>query len=281
MTITSRMPRADYDAIDALNISRLKEMKRSPQHYRHALTHRKETAPLITGNACHVAVLEPERYELDFCVWDRVTDGGAMAPRRGQFWDAFLKGCGGRTVLTPEQSRLAGNIAAAVRGNELAAPYLANGDPEVTLQWTLDEALGARPARGRVDWITIMDGKPIIVGLKTARDCRHFVFAKQAANLGYHLQWAYYFDGFKTVRGVEPRMIEIVVEVAPPHAVAVYRIPTDIIEQGRDEYWECVKKLAECEALDVWPGPVAAEEDLTLPSWCYQQEEDVTDLGLE
>src|SRR4051812_9862839 len=133
MRITSRMPRSEYDAIDALNISRLKEMKRSPQHYRHALTHRKETAPLVTGNACHVAVLEPERYELDFCVWDRVTDGGAMAPRRGQFWDAFLKGCGGRTVLTPEQSKLAANIAAAVRGNELAAAYLANGDPEVTL----------------------------------------------------------------------------------------------------------------------------------------------------
>jgi hypothetical protein len=275
------MPRAEYDAIDALNISRLKEMKRSPQHYRHLLEEPKETSSLTTGIATHVAVLEPERYASEFTVWNRLSEAGNTCPRKGQHWDAFVAAAGCKTILTVEQHKLANSIAAAVRFDERANVYLETGEPEVTFEWTLPPELGARRAKGRVDWLTIIDGTPCLVGLKTSRDCRHFQFSKQAANLGYHLSWAYYLDGFAAIRGgVVPKVVEIVVEVDPPHAVAVYRIPTDIIEQGREEYWECAKALAECEAADSWPGPVPTEEELTLPSWAYKQDEDIGDLGL-
>lgn len=281
--ITSRMPRAEYDAIDALNISRLKEMKRSPLHYQHMLSAPKESDALTVGEATHVAVLEPERYARQFAVWDRTTAGGKMAPRAGQYWESFVQSNLGRTHLTPEQNRLANAIAAAVRFNEHANPYLESGDPEVTIEWRLPLEIfpEGRAAKGRVDWFTVMDGQPVLVGLKTARDCRHFQFSKQAANLGYHLQWAYYFDGFKAVKGREARLVEIVVESEPPHAVAVYRIPADIIEQGREEYWECAKALRDCEESGVWPGPASGEEDLTLPSWAYKQDNDLNDIGLE
>jgi hypothetical protein len=281
MKITSRMPREEYDALNALNISRLKETKRSPLHFRHLLDNPKRTDPLTVGVATHVAVLEPERFANDFATWNRTTAGGKMAPRAGQYWETFVAEAGKRTILTPEQTALANNIAAAVRFNEDANRYLEIGDPEVTLEWQLPLELGRRPAKGRVDWVTRIDGQPVLVGLKTARDCRHFQFARQAANLAYHLAWAYYFDGYKAIKGVEPKLIEIVVESAPPHAVAVYRIPEEIILQGREEYWECAKLLAECEARNEWPGPVQGEEDLTLPTWAYKQEDDISEIGLE
>lgn len=281
MKITSRMPRAEYDAIAALNISRLKEMKRSALHFKHLIDNPKVSDPLILGTATHVAVLEPERYSRDFAVWDRSTAGGKMAPRAGQYWETFVRENVGRSHLTPEQHRLANAIAAAVRFNPAANKYLEIGDPEVTLEWNLPAELGGRPAKGRVDWATKVDGRAHLVGLKTARDCRHFQFSKQAANLGYHMGWAYYFDGFTAIKGVEPELIEIVVEVEPPHAVAVYRIPNDIILQGREEYWECVKALAECEADGCWPGPSVGVEDLTLPSWAYKQDNDLNDIGLQ
>ena len=82
MSITSRVPRAEYDAIEAISITRLKELRRSPQHYRYALEHPKHTDALTLGIATHVAVLEPERFERDFAIWTRRTDAGAMAPRR-------------------------------------------------------------------------------------------------------------------------------------------------------------------------------------------------------
>lgn len=279
--ITSRMSRAEYDAIEALNISRLKEMKRSPLHYQHALTNRKETHALTLGTATHVAVLEPERYAQEFAVWGRRTDSGAMSPRRGKEWDGFCAEHAARTIITADEDETARTIAKAVRSHPLAAPYLETGDPEVTLEWNLPAALESRRARGRVDWLTTLDGKPCIVGLKTARDCRPFIFGSAAAKLEYAAQWAYYHDGYEAVTGTAPVMREIVVESAAPHAVAVYRIPLDIIEQGRENYFEMVKHLIECERLGDWPGPVTKEEELTLPTWYYgEQTDDLTDLGL-
>jgi hypothetical protein len=121
----------------------------------------------------------------------------------------------------------------------------------------------------------------VLVGLKTARDCRHFSFGNAAARMGYHLQWAYYFDGYMTITGAKPKVVEIVVEAEPPHAVAVYRIPDDILDQGHEEYMELLDRLAECEGNDQWPGPCPEEQILTLPSWVYGRDEDITDLGLE
>ena len=270
MTITSRMPREEYDAIDALNMSRLKEMKRSPLHYRHALTHSKTSGPLTLGLATHVAVLEPERFLSDFASWDRRTKGGNAAPRNGQFWDAFLNANTGKIILTSDEWHLSREIADVVRGDALAMRYLAHGEPEVTFEWDLD----GRACKGRVDWLTHIDGKPTIVGLKTARDCRHFAFGSQAAKLGYHLQFAYYHDGYEAIRKFKPKLVEIVVESAAPHAVAVYHIPDDIIEQGRDEYRRLIDQLATCERTNDWPGPQPLEEYLTLPSWVYGSDTD-------
>lgn len=268
--IQSRMPRADYDAIKALNMSRLKEMKRSPLHYRHALTHSRKSGPMTLGLATHVAVLEPERFMSEFANWDRRTKGGNSAPRNGQWWDAFLNANTGKTILTEDEWQHSQDIAAVVRADALAMRYLAQGEPEVTFEWDLD----GRACKGRVDWLTTIEGEPTIVGLKTTRDCRHFAFGSQAAKLGYHLQFSWYHDGYERIRNSKPKLVEIVVESAAPHAVAVYRIPDDIIEQGRDEYIQLLEQLANCEATDEWPGPQPIEDYLTLPSWVYGGETD-------
>jgi hypothetical protein len=278
MSIQSRVPRTDYDAISALNMSRLKELKRSPQHYHYALTHQKTSGPLTLGTATHVAVLEPERYNAEFAVWDRRTAGGNSAPRNGQHWDAFKAAHEGQTILTLDQHDLARAIAKAVREDDGAMRYLEAGDPEVTIEW---EFVG-RQCKGRVDWLTSIESRPFIVGLKTSRDCRHFQFASQAAKLGYHLAWSWYHDGYQLATKRRPELVEIVVESEAPHAVAVYRIPDDIIEQGRDEYMQLLEVLKGCEQTDNWPGPVPLEETLTLPTWVYgTQSDDLADLDLE
>jgi exodeoxyribonuclease VIII len=275
--IASRIPAAEYHASEGLSISRLKELKRSPKHYQWALTHPKESQPLTLGSAAHCAVLEPERFSKDYAVWARRTDGGALAPRRGQWWDAFKAEHGNRTIITADEYETVHGLQGAVRADPVASRYLSSGEPEVVLSWTM----AGRACRGRVDWLTRIDEEPCIVGLKTARDCRPFIFGSAAAKLGYALQWAWYFNGYVTVAGVKPRMVEIVVESAAPHAVVVYTIPEDIILQGEEEYMRLLTQLSECEAADSWPGPASVEQVLTLPSWYYEVEDDVSDLGLE
>jgi hypothetical protein len=277
MSIESRVPRVEYDAINAMSVTRLKELRRSAQHYQYALANPKKSDAMTLGIATHVAVLEPERFERDFAIWERRTDAGASAPRRGQYWDDFQMLHLGKTVLTRDEGLLSKQIARAVRGSPIAMRYLESGDPEVTMRWDRNE----RACKGRADWLVHMDGTPTIVGFKTARDCRHFQFGAQCAKLGYHLQFAFYHDGYHASTGVRPNLIEIVAESEPPHAVAVYRIPRDVIEQGREEYERLLEQLAHCERTKEWPGPQPVEEDLSLPTWAYAPADDLADLELE
>lgn len=265
--IRAGVAREDYCALDALNISRLKWMARSALHYQYRLSHPKETAPLTLGDAAHCAVLEPERFAASYAVWRRRVDSGNLAPRRGQHWDTFLCENADCDILTEDEESEALEIQAAVRSSPAAMKYLASGDPEVAMLWRL----GDRICKGRVDWVTHLE-RAHIVGLKTARDCREYPFAKQAATLGYHLQWAFYHDGYVAIMGKEPRLIEIVVETGDgPHDVVVYEIPNEVIVQGREEYQELLKRLDECERADHWPGTAETELLLTFPPWAFTE----------
>lgn len=273
--IQSRVPAAEYHAMDRISYSRLKELKHSAQRYQYRLDHPMVTAPLTLGQAAHCATLEPERFKRDFAVWTRRTEAGKMAPRNGQWWEAFQSECAGKTIITQDESDKAHAISFAVRSDPTAMRYLEAGEPEVTMLWEPNR-------KGRPDWIANVGGRPVLVGLKTTRDCRHFAFGAQAAKLSYPIQWAWYHDGFKAIRGVAPAVVEIVVESAPPHAVAVYRILDDIIEFGRDEYEQLLDVLAECERVDRWPGPYTDEQVLSLPSWIYgPAADDLSELELE
>jgi hypothetical protein len=276
--IESRVPADEYFARQALSISRLKELRRSPLHYRYLLDHPKEAAAMTLGTAAHCATLEPERFATDYVVWDRKTESGRASPRAGKAWEAFAAEHGDHTILSTDEAELAASMAAAVRGDPVAAKYLAAGEPEVVLEWELN----GRACKGRVDWLTHFGSQPVIVGLKTTRDCRPFIFGSVAAKLGYAEQWAYYFGGYLTITGHRARMVEIVVESAPPHAVIVYEITDDILLQGEENYLELMRALEICERDDHWPGPAEVEQILTLPSWYYGSDsDDLSELQLE
>lgn len=285
--ILSRVPEAEYRSLPGVNITSLKELKRSALHYRYRLDNPAESKPLTLGTAAHVAVLEPERFERQFAVWSRRSEAGNLCPRRGQHWETFVEENEGKTILTEDEFEHAQAIAKAVRSDPLAMRYLESGEPEVTMRWELtSESMMRDPVkvecRGRVDWLTHIDGDPYLIGLKTARDCRAFVFGASAARIGYHLQWAFYHDGYAAITGLAPKLKEIVVESAPPYDVVVYDITEDLILQGRSEYEALLRHLVDCRARDEWPGYAqGCEQILTLPTWAYDAQDDISDLGLE
>lgn len=256
-----------YRKANGVNVSSLKEFNRSPLHYRYAKDNPKPTtAAMSLGTAAHCATLEPERFAAEFVTWT-----GAV--RRGKEWDAFKADAEAaqRLVLTEDERDTALAIAAAVRACPEAMVYLRRGHAEVSMTWQHDEP--EMILKGRVDWLTTIDGADIVVGLKTTRDLRPREFAAQAARLCYHWQWAYYADGYERITGRIPVMVEIVVESAAPHAVAVYRIPEHVLERGRQEYRAALEQLVQCEASGVWPGPVVGEVEFDLPGWAYPADE--------
>ena len=284
---TSRLPSDTYHALPGVSISRLKELQRSPLHYRYRLENPKESNAMRLGTAAHCAVLEPERFVHEFAVWTRRSENGNACPRNGQYWDAFVAENPGKSILSEEEYHQAVVIAKAVRSEPLAMRYLEAGEPEVSMQWTrtLERPSGMESTfncRGRADWLTRIGSEHFVVGLKTARDARPFIFGSASYKLGYHLQWAFYYDGYVALTGTEPTMKEIVVESAPPYDVVVYDIPSDVIEQGRADYETLLRQLADCEAHQEWCGVAQGREvTLTLPTYAYEKLDDVSDLGLE
>lgn len=283
MNKTGLYPDVDFErylGIDRTRISNLKEMARSPLHYKHRLTSEKKSAALELGRSSHAAVLEPARFESDFVLWDERTDKGTVRPRRGKDWDAFCAANAGKTIIKADEHRFACAIRDAVHRKPVAAKYLEKGRAEVSMIW--DDVETKRRCKGRVDWITHVDGIDCLVGLKTARSGDEREFANQAAKLLYHLQWSFYFDGYEAATGKKARVVEIAVESSAPHDVVVWIVPSEVLEFGREEYRRLIGRLTDCEVLNQWPGRAENEVLFQLPAYLMQDEEnDVDALDLE
>lgn len=270
-----------YLSLNRTRISHLKELAKSALHYQHRIAVAKSTAALELGKTAHAAILEPRRFETDFVLWDERTESGAVRPRRGKDWDAFCTRNQGKTIIRADEHAFACAIRDAVRGKPAALKYLRDGGyAEVSVLWK-DAATG-RKCKGRIDWITHVDGIDCLVGLKTTKDGDFRAFQNQAAKLLYHLQWAFYYDGYASATGREARVVELVVESPAPHDVVPYIVPSHVLEVGREHYRELLAKLDDCEKSGRWPGRADREQIFELPAYMQEDDDsDVSDLDLE
>jgi hypothetical protein len=273
----------EYGKLHGVNFSTLKELRRSPKHYRHRLVSPREaTSAMALGTAAHIAVLEPERFLKEFVLWDQKTDKGRTRPRNGKDWDDFEESARatGKQVLRVDEYDTAITLRDAVRDDDVAMKYLAMGKAEIALQW-VHEPTGT-PCKGRVDWATKVDGGPCIVDLKSARDVSPHWFSRAVAKLDYHVQLAFYADGYEAATGIPPRVVVVAVESGPPHDVVVYIVPSDVLQIGREVYGGLLDELKRCSGANDWPGHgQGVERTLNLPAWAVPDDEDgLDDLGL-
>jgi hypothetical protein len=261
-----------YEDIDAANYSTIKLLGRSPKAYLHAkdnLGKREPSDTLTRGLAAHTAVLEPDRFLLDYVLWEGER-------RAGKFWDDFAARAKAenKTILRKQDYDFALRVREAVRSDPVAAPYLTSGLHEATIVWT-DGQTGIR-CKGRPDFITA-DG--LVVDLKTTRSVEAWAFQRQAAKLHYHAQAAFYCDGQEVLTGHPPRSIVIAVESEEPHDVVVYTLDDTVLAAGRDTYREWLAILKQCRDAGRWPGYAnGAVMPFQLPSWSVDADEDETDL---
>jgi len=257
---------AEYAKIAAINWSVLREMRRSPRHYRYRLENpREDTTGLAIGRATHTAILEPERFALEYAVFEGKR-------RAGKEWDAFEAEHAGRTILKASEFAEVLAMRDAVREHPIAHARLSNGLPEETVTWTeringVDLACKARP-----DYIGAS-----IVDLKTTKDAGSNAFGRTSARFGYHCQLAWYRRGVRAAMGRELAMHLVAVESEAPHDVAVYRIGDDALYAADEEINELLERVAACRITDRWPGALELENELSLPSWVYGDQESITD----
>lgn len=257
-----------YAAIRAVNWSTLKHIAESPLKYKHATENeREDTTALAQGRATHTAVLEPDEFPLEYVVFD-----GKV--RRGKEWDAFKEMHASRTILKRDEYRECLAKRDAVRRNPAAAALLKSGEAEKTIEWT-DVETGLF-CKARLDWLgsSIVDLK----GTKTI-DARRF--GQSAAQWGYYCQLAFYREGVRVLTGRELDCRIIAVEHEAPHDVAVFKLSEDDLYAGWEECRRLLKLLAECRESNRWPGRYESEQELSLPNWIREDDEDTTGLDLD
>jgi hypothetical protein len=112
---------AGYDAIDAVNFSTLKVMRLSAKHYQHELEERKaggddEAAHFRVGRCVHTLLLEPEKFESSYTVFD--------GDKRTKDWKLFKVANADRCILGRAEYTRAVGMARAVLGHPEASRYL-------------------------------------------------------------------------------------------------------------------------------------------------------------
>lgn len=266
---------ADYARIPAHNGSSVVHMTRSPLYYRwHKDNPQPPTPAMILGTITHRMILEPDRIG-DFVVWGEKKD---QKVRLGKVWDAFKEEHAGKTIITRKERDSMVGIVVAVRRNPRVSELLKNGRSELSMVWK-DLELGHR-CKGRIDYLR-EDGRPVIVDMKTTRDSRPFKFGNQAFSLGYHIKLAMYQDGYFALSGELAPVKLIAVESKPPYETAVYNVPSDVLQQGHEDYARLMHKILDCEESGIWPGANEEETNLSLPSYAYAEtSDDLADLEL-
>ncbi len=293
------IPFAEYQAIEAVNISSLKEMKSSPLHYRHALTHPRPDSPAMAlGRAVHVAVLEPDEFPRRYVVMGTEKDrtlnrGNKEGKARFAEWllthpadidldaDAyklavFKEANPGKEILESVEYDRCLAIRDAVRRHPVAATYLEAGEREVTIQWTerVGDPAMSIACKGRIDWVS--ESRKAIVDLKTTRKgVDSWNFGAEAKRMLMHAQMAWYHRGYEVVTGRNLACVLIAVETAAPHDVAVYTVEEDIARwQGEELNKKWLLQLKACRESGKWPGRFEqTEQPLKLASYSSDDEE--------
>lgn len=253
------LSRGAYEAIDAINISKLVHFERSAAHAHEAIFHPKApTKAMVFGTRAHALILEPARFETAYVVPPKVDRRTTDGKRVWAEWEAAHPDA--ECVDADDYTALKG-MQAAVWADPFGAELLRGGHNEVCVVWK-DEDTGLL-CKALLDHLGAFDGWSVIVDLKTLEDARRRAFTSSVKKLFYGARAAFYLDGCNALAPRERRFVWLAVETEAPHAVKLYEALPDALEAGRSRYRRWLRRYADVLASGEWPSYEGGIEELT------------------
>ena len=242
---------SDYLADPAINNSALKIFSQSPAKFAYWKNNEKPGTPTqIEGSALHCKLLQPELFEIQF--------GKKPAPRANSSDRVKWDQANARAIaLTQRQWDAVAGMADAFKNTPctIAKDLLTEGTPELSI-WFKDPITNLL-CKIRPDFLRDED---VIVDIKSTKNGSPEGFFWEIKRWGYNYQAAFYMKGLGlayAAAGVTRRpktFIIIAIENFPPHEIAVYIIPEDMITEAQIQINANLEKYAECLKKDIWPG---------------------------
>lgn len=251
--IEYNMPASEYHRLPRASKSGLDKIAISPAHYK-CRDSKEPSKAMRIGTALHSLVLEG----IAPIVRPEFAGTGSRAARAE--WDAAHAGA---LILSEDEAADVHAMSASIALHPIAGPAFArkDGRAEVSALWTCPET--GVECKSRFDWL--LPGA--IVDLKTSADASAAAFARSVASYRYHCQDAFYSQAAASCGLSVEHFLFVVVETAPPYAVAIYQLDDEARDIGRRLYLRDLRRLKECRERNEWPGYSTGIETLSLPKW--------------
>lgn len=241
---------------------------RSPAHY-FAWCAGEDAPPtpaMEFGKAFHAYVLESRSFADRYAVAPDFGDGRTNAAKAAKA--EFLTEHAGKALVRAEDMERIIRMADALAAHPLAKNLIIGGESEVTLRWT-DPATGLR-CKSRSDFY--VPELSIAMDLKSTDDANPAAFARSCAKYRYHVQDAFYSDGYAAIGRPIERFLFVAVEKDAPHAVSVCLVDDAARDRANDLVRREMERLAECVAANTWPAYGDGINTLALPAWAFHDE---------
>ncbi|HFV6317181.1 TPA: exodeoxyribonuclease VIII [Escherichia coli] len=260
----------NYHAGPGVSKSQLDDIADTPALYlwrKNAPVDTTKTKTLDLGTAFHCRVLEPEEFSNRFIVapeFNRRTNAGKEEEK------AFLMECAstGKTVITAEEGRKIELMYQSVMALPLGQWLVESaGHAESSIYWEDPETgilCRCRPDKIIPEFHWIMD-------VKTTADIQRFKTAYY--DYRYHVQDAFYSDGYEAQFGVQPTFVFLVASTTIEcgrYPVEIFMMGEEAKQAGQLEYHRNLRTLADCLNTDEWP----AIKTLSLPRWAKEYAND-------
>lgn len=268
---------------NAASSSALKLMDRSPAHLMAERQRRKDlrdagkddqNKAFMFGTAVHSAVLEPNTFQDKYAVYPGSV---TRTTRQSKAFRLFEFNNRRKTVLLPTEWE-------AIRGCAVRAASV----PVIRTDkqcFTMADLVDIGTVERNYYWVDIATGitckarmdltvENIVLDIKTALDARRERFMYDASKFGYHIQAAFYMEGYaRFLPENQPIVMTfLVAEKQAPHGAMVYQADKDTFWNfGKKRVRELLAQYKQCMASQTWPAYAEGPQLLKLPmSKLYQ-----------
>ena len=263
------MTESEYRAREGISRSELWKISESPEKFKYLKEHPETPTPaLIFGAAAHKYLLEPDAWDSEFAVapiLDRRTKEG-----KAQYAE-WLDNVIGREIISGDDYDTIRAMADVANEISFVRKLLA-GEKETPLFWA-DELTGEL-CKVRLDCVTMVGDKPVIVDYKTTSDASTDGFMRSAVKYGYDFQAAMYSEGYKANFGTTPTFVFIAQEKSAPYAVNILQADDVFIKRGYDIFRQLIGTYHDCKTTGNWwgyLGPYNVINNLALPAWLAKE----------
>ena len=278
-----------YELDEFISYSGLKNLKKSPAHYRQYKDEPLdvETDAMAFGSAYHMYILEPERFEREYYVFDddaiyQVLIGeGFKSPRSTKQYKEWMESemrlIGDRKTIEKADLQKIKDMKDKLFSHYYCRALLSGGEAEFAITGKLDTTDGQINIKAKPDYIK--RNKHFIIDLKTTFDASVDGFTRAAADSDYHIQAALYSDLMELITddGRGWTFFFIAQEKKKPYAFNIFEASPQFIGQGRYEYEQLLKLFYMCSTEGRWPGYQVFCEwksgniELNLPKWAVKE----------